>query len=90
MKNNRFQRWLQSIYNTQDEEISCTECFDLLSQFVEAELSGTDPATKLPKVKQHLEQCPTCHQEYETLRDFQRLENEGNLPSVDDLQDLID
>lgn len=90
MKNNRFQRWLQSIYNTQDEEISCTECFDLLSQFVEAELSGTDPATKMPKVKQHLEQCPACRQEYETLRDLQRLENEGNLPSIDDLQDLID
>jgi hypothetical protein len=90
MKKNRFQRWLQSIYNTQDEEISCTECFDLLSQFVEAELSGTDPATKMPKVKQHLEQCPACRQEYETLRDLQRLENEGNLPSIDDLQDLID
>jgi hypothetical protein len=87
MKNNRFQRWLQSIYKTQDEEISCTECFDLLSHFVEVELSGIDPATKMPKVKQHLEQCATCHQEYEILRDLQRLENEGNLPSIDDLQD---
>jgi hypothetical protein len=87
MKNNRFQRWLQSIYKTQDEEISCTECFDLLSHFVEVELSGTDPATEMPKVKQHLEQCPTCQQEYEILHDLQRLENEGNLPSGDDLQD---
>jgi hypothetical protein len=89
-KNDRFQRWLQSIYNTQDEEISCSECFDLISQFVELELSGTDPVAKLPKVKQHLEQCPACRQEYETLRDLQRLENEGNLPSIDDLQDSID
>lgn len=89
MKNNRFERWLQNIYNTQDEEISCSECFDLVSPFVEMELSGKDAVAKMPQVKQHLDQCPACHAEYETLRDLQRLENEGKLPSVDDLQDLI-
>jgi predicted anti-sigma-YlaC factor YlaD len=61
----------------------------LVSHFVEVELSGTDPAVKMPKVKQHLGQCPACHAEYETLRDLQRLENEGRLPSLDDLQNLI-
>ncbi len=89
MKNNRFERWLQNIYNTQDEEISCSECFDLVSHFVEVELSGTDAVAKMPQVKQHLDQCPACRAEYETLCDFQRLENEGKLPSADDLQDLI-
>lgn len=89
MKSNRFQRWLQSIYNTQDEEISCTECFDLVSHFVEVELSGQDAVAQMPKVKQHLDQCPACRAEYEILRDLQRLENEGNPPAIDDLQDLI-
>jgi hypothetical protein len=90
MKNDRFQRWLQRIYNTQDEEISCSECFDAVSHFVEVELSGADAAAQMPNVKQHLEQCPACKQEYETLRDLQRLENEDNLPSVDDLRNLTD
>jgi hypothetical protein len=89
MKNNRFERWLQNIYNTQDEELSCSECFDLVSHFVEMELSGADAVAKMPRVKQHLGQCPACQAEYETLRDLQRLENEGKLPSKDDLQDLI-
>ncbi len=89
MKNNRFERWLQNVYNTQEEEISCSECFDLVSPFVEMELSGKDAVAKMPKVKQHLDQCPACRAEYETLRDFQRLENEGKLPSVDDLENLI-
>jgi hypothetical protein len=89
MKRDRFERWLQNIYNTQDEEISCSECFDLVSHFVDVELAGGDALGKMPKVKQHLDQCPACRAEYETLRDFQRLENEGKLPSVDDLQDLI-
>ena len=89
MQKNRFERWLQNIHNTQEEEISCSECFDMVSHFVEVELSGKDAAAKMPKVKQHLDQCPACHAEYEALRDLQNLENNDELPSVDDLQDLI-
>lgn len=86
---NRFERWLQTIFNTQEEEISCSECIDLMSHFVEVELSGKDAASRLPQLKHHLDQCPACREEYETLRDLQMLENKGRLPSVDDLEDLI-
>ncbi|HET9590405.1 MAG TPA: hypothetical protein VFO91_16580 [Anaerolineales bacterium] len=89
MKSDRFERWLRNIHHTQDEEISCSECFDSVSHFVEVELSGEDPAIKLPRVKQHLDQCPACREEYETLRDLRNLEEEGRLPSKDDLQNLI-
>jgi len=89
VQKNRFERWLKNIYNTQEEEISCSECFDLVSHFVEVELSGDDAAGRMPQLKQHLDQCAACREEYETLRDLGRLENEGQLPSVDDLQDLI-
>jgi hypothetical protein len=86
---NRFERWLENIQNTQEEEISCTECFDLVSQFVEVELSGGDTAARMPQLKQHLDQCPACRAEYETLRDLQNLENKREFPSLDDLQNLI-
>ena len=89
MKSNRFESWLQNIYNTQDEEIFCTECFDLVSRFVELELASGDPALKMPQVIQHLQQCSACREEYETLRDLRRLEDEGESPSLDDLRDLI-
>lgn len=89
MQRKRFENWLKNIYETQEEEISCTECFDLVSGFVELEISGQDAAAKLPQVKQHLDQCPACRAEYETLRDLRRLEEEGGIPSSDDLQDLI-
>lgn len=89
MKRNRFERWLQNIYHTQDEEISCSECFALVSHFVDVEVSGEDAAARMPQLKQHLDQCAACREEYETLRDLARLENEDELPSADDLQDLI-
>ncbi len=89
MKSDRFERWLQNIYHTRDQEISCSECFDSVSHFVDMELSGEDAASKMPQVKHHLDQCRACREEYETLRDLKRLENEGNLPSLDDLKGLL-
>jgi hypothetical protein len=89
VKKKRLERWLQNIYKTQDEEISCSECFDLVSHFVDVELSGEDAAARMPQLKQHLDQCAACREEYETLRDLARLEKDGDLPSSDDLQDLI-
>ena len=89
MKSDRFESWLQNIYHTQDEEISCTECFDLVSHFVELEMSGEDPTVKMPQLKQHLNQCSACREEYETLRDLRRFEDEGGALSLDDLRDLI-
>ena len=89
MKRERFETWLRNIYQTQDVEISCTECFDLVSRFVEVEISGRDVVDELPQVKQHLDQCRACREEYEILRDLRRLEEEGDIPPLDDLQDLI-
>ncbi len=89
MNRERFDAWLRNIYETQDVEISCTECFDLVSQFVELEISGLDVAAELPQVKQHLRQCRACREEYETLRDLVHLEDQGGSPLLDDLQNSI-
>jgi len=89
MNRERFDAWLRNIYDTQDVEISCTECFDLVSRFVELETSGRDAAAELPQLKQHLEQCRACLDEYEMLRALARFENEGGTPSLDDLRRSI-
>jgi hypothetical protein len=89
MDRNRFENWLKNIYETQDEEISCTECFDLVSRFVELEILGQDAEAKLPQLKQHLNQCRACRDEYEVLRDLRRLEEKGGMPSLADLQNSI-
>jgi hypothetical protein len=89
VKKDRFERWLQNIHRTQEQEISCSECFDSVSHFVELELAGEDALGKLPQVQQHLQQCPACREEYEVLRDLARLEKDDQLPSVDDLKDSL-
>ena len=89
MQRDRFEKWLKNIYATQAEEISCTECFELVSGLVELEARGENPGAKMQQVKQHLGQCKACLDEYEALRDLRRMEDEGDIPTLDDLQDAI-
>ncbi len=76
MKRSQFESWVQQIFQTEPEEISCTECFDLVSQYVDRELAGENVAESMRPVKQHLGQCRACHEEYETLREFVRAETD--------------
>jgi hypothetical protein len=51
-------------------EVSCEECFELLDEYVELELAGEDAAARLPGVREHLQGCPACHEDHESLRDL--------------------
>lgn len=79
-------RWIEQISKTQAREISCSECLDLISEYVDAELAGPEgPAPRLTPVAQHLGQCKVCREEYEVLHDLVDLENHGQMPSIDEL-----
>jgi hypothetical protein len=82
----RLERLLRLAARTQDQELSCTECFDVLPQYVDLEVAGEAPDERLPLFRQHLEQCAVCREEHETLRELARLEAEGRSPSIDDLR----
>lgn len=79
-------RLLRSIADTGDEEISCTECFDLVSQYVDLEVAGMVSDQTLPRLTQHLQQCGVCREEYEMLRDVARLEATDRGTSADDVK----
>ncbi len=81
-----FDDLLRRIWETEDEEISCTKCFELVPQYVDLEVAGQAADKKLPRLRQHLNQCGVCREEYETLRDLTRLEAEGRLPSTEELR----
>ncbi len=51
-------------------EVTCEQCFELLDQYVELEVSGAHADARLPGMQAHLEGCPACHEDYESLRDF--------------------
>jgi hypothetical protein len=49
-------------------ELGCDQCFDLLDEYVELELLGSDADSRVPGMSAHLEGCPACREEHESLR----------------------
>lgn len=58
---------LRRILGPSGPEILCEECFERLDEFVEAEVAGRDADAKVPGMRAHLEGCPACFEEYESL-----------------------
>lgn len=75
MNRDQLERLLRRIADTESDEISCSECFDLLPIAVELELAGTEETTVTSRLARHLGQCSVCREEYEVLRDFVREEH---------------
>jgi hypothetical protein len=68
---------LRSVAMTENKELSCDEVFDLLDQFAEMIKNGEDAAQWLPLVQSHLDMCPDCREEYETL--VQMMDNSSDI-----------
>ena len=77
------------MWETQDEEISCSECVDLLPQYVDLELGTGGAEQGLSRLKHHLDQCKACRDDYLALRDLARMEAEGRPSSVEELKDSL-
>jgi len=48
-------------------EVSCETCFELLDRYVELAVEGADADAALPGLRAHLEGCPACREEHESL-----------------------
>ena len=49
-------------------EVGCDACFDQLDRYVELELAGEDADAAIPGLRAHLEGCPACREEHESLK----------------------
>ena len=49
-------------------EVGCDVCFEELDRYVELELTGADADAAIPGLRAHLDGCPACREEHESLR----------------------
>src|SRR6476660_2941552 len=54
----------------EEAEISCGELFVKLDEYVEREVNKKDAAVIMPVIREHLDVCPDCCEEYEALLDI--------------------
>jgi hypothetical protein len=49
-------------------ELGCEHCMELLDQYVELELAGENAEARIPGLRTHLDGCPACREDHESLR----------------------
>ena len=69
---------IERILGPKGPELACDACFDLLDEYVELELRGADAEAAVPGMLAHLDGCPACREEHESLRAL--LAADGELP----------
>jgi anti-sigma factor RsiW len=61
---------LKRLLGPAEPELLCDDCFEKLDEYVELELRGEDADERIPGMRAHLEGCPACHEEHESLREL--------------------
>ena len=67
MKRDELNETLCRLLGPAEEEIGCDECFEQLDTYVELEVAGEDADAGVPGLRAHLEGCPACREEHESL-----------------------
>jgi len=59
--------FLRVLETVDTEEISCDDLYEKLDEYVEREVNKKDAARIMPLMREHLDTCHECCEEYETL-----------------------
>ena len=60
-------RILRGLLGPAAPEVGCDTCFEELDRFVDLEVAGKDADAAVPGLRAHLEGCPACREEHESL-----------------------
>jgi hypothetical protein len=55
--------------------VGCDVCFAELDRYVELELGGGDADAAIPGLRAHLDGCPACREEHDSLLELVRAEH---------------
>jgi hypothetical protein len=51
-----------------EPELGCEECFEELDRYVDLEVAGGHADQAIPGMRAHLQGCPACREDHESLR----------------------
>lgn len=68
MTTHRHHATLERLLGPTGAQVSCEQCFELLDQYVDLELDGRDADDRIPGMRAHLDGCPACREEHQSLR----------------------
>src|ERR671925_400448 len=60
-------RFLHVLESVREEDATCDEIYAKIDEYVEREVDNKDAAQLMPLVREHLDVCSECCEEYEAL-----------------------
>ena len=75
MDNPEIRHALGRLLGPAEPEVSCDVCFAELDRYVELELGGGDADAAIPGLRAHLDGCPACREEHDSLLELVRAEH---------------
>jgi hypothetical protein len=70
LSNEAVLKFLRVLESVREEDASCDEVYAKIDQYVEEEVDQKDAAQLMPLVREHLDLCSECCEEYEALLDI--------------------
>ena len=71
--------FIRVLEDVRKEELSCEEIYSKLDEYVECEIDSKDAAHVMPLIREHLDICSECCEEYEVLLDVvEKVEKDRN------------
>jgi hypothetical protein len=61
---------LKRLLGPAEPELLCDECLEKLDEYVELQLRGAPADERIPGMRAHLQGCPACHEDYDSLREL--------------------
>ena len=61
------QGFLRVLETIREEDVTCKEVFTQLDEYVQKEVDGKDAARLMPLLREHLDLCSDCCDEYKAL-----------------------
>jgi anti-sigma factor RsiW len=58
---------LRGLLGPAGPELTCEQCFEYLDCYVDVELAGRDADAAVPGMRAHLEGCPACAEDHDSL-----------------------
>lgn len=77
-------RVLTGLLGPDGPELTCEQCFAALDRYVELELSGARADTTVPGMRAHLQGCPACAEDHESLLAYAQAQASPRRSAADD------
>ena len=78
MENQTRDKTIERLLGPAEPELLCDECFEKLDVYVELELQGRAADERIPGMRPHLNGCPACQEEYDSLRELVRADGHAS------------